>query len=342
MGRQRSGGPVRREPVRGEPLRAGLIGFGAMGRNHARVLGGLPGVELVGVVDPLGGAGPCGVPVLRELDRLLALGIDYAVVACPTAGHEGVGLRLAGAGVPALIEKPLAPDSRAAGRLVAAFDGLVAGVGQVERYNPALQQLRTRLAAGELGEVYQVSTRRQGPFPQRIADVGVVQDLATHDIDLTGWITGQAYASVAARTVRKSGRPHEDMVAVVGTLADGTMVSHLVNWLSPQKERQVAVTGERGCLVADTLTGDLTLHANGAVATEWELVRAFRGVTEGDVVRYAFPKREPLLSEHEQFREAVAGRPATIVPLAEGLRTVTVAESVLAAAGRPVPLEVTG
>ncbi|MER5866894.1 Gfo/Idh/MocA family oxidoreductase [Kitasatospora sp. NPDC002040] len=323
-----------REPGRGRPLRAGLIGLGAMGRNHARVLAGLDGVELVGVVDPAGGTVLGGAPVLAELNDLLALGIDYAVVACPTAQHEGVGLRLAVAGVPALIEKPLAHDARAARRLVEAFRGLVAGVGHVERYNPALQQLRARLANGELGEVYQVSTRRQGPFPSRIADIGVVKDLATHDIDLTGWITGQPYASVAARTVRKSGRPHEDMVAVVGTLADGTMVSHLVNWLSPQKERYVAVTGERGCLVADTLTADLTRQVNGAVATEWDTVRAFRGVAEGDVIRYAFRKREPLLSLHEQFREAVAGRPAETVGLAEGLHTVEVAESVLAAAGR--------
>ncbi|WTU00673.1 Gfo/Idh/MocA family oxidoreductase [Kitasatospora sp. NBC_00070] len=328
---------MRAEPrgtERGRPLRAGLIGLGAMGRNHARVLGALAGVELVGVVDPAGGTAPDGVPVLADLNDLLALGVDYAVVACPTAQHESVGLRLAVAGVPALIEKPLAHDARAARRLVDAFRGQIAGVGHVERYNPALQQLRARLARGELGEVYQVSTRRQGPFPRRIADVGVVKDLATHDIDLTGWITGQSYASVAARTVRKSGRPYEDMVAAVGTLADGTMVSHLVNWLSPQKERYVAVTGERGCLVADTLTADLTLQVNGAVPTEWDTVRTFRGVTEGDVIRYAFPKREPLMSEHEQFREAVAGRSAETVALTEGLHTVEVAESVLAAAGR--------
>ncbi|WFE39461.1 Gfo/Idh/MocA family oxidoreductase [Micromonospora sp. WMMD998] len=316
-------------------LRAGLIGLGAMGRNHARVLSSLDGVELVGVVDPVGDStGTLRAPVVPEVSDLLALGVDYAVVACPTALHEPIGLELAANGVSALIEKPLAQSVEAATRLVEAFEaaGLVAGVGHIERYNPALQSLRTRLEAGELGEVFQVVTRRQGPFPHRIADVGVVMDLATHDIDLTAWVTGREYTSVAARTVSRSGRLHEDMVAVVGQLSDGTMVNHLVNWLSPLKERSTVVTGDKGCFVADTLTADLTFYANAAIDTEWEALRAFRGVAEGDMVRYAIPKREPLLVEHERFRDAVEGKQSDIVTLRQGLRTVQVAAGLLESA----------
>lgn len=315
------------------PLRAGLVGLGTMGRNHARVLSGLDGVELVGVVEPTGtGNGLThDRPVVATVTELLAMGIDYAVVACPTGLHEEVGLELAEAGVGALIEKPLAHSVAAAQRLVDAFEtrGLVAGVGHIERFNPALQSMRQRIEDGLLGDVFQVVTRRQGPFPHRIADVGVVMDLATHDIDLTSWVTGQEYVSVSARTISKSGRAHEDMVAVVGNLEDGTIVSHLVNWLSPLKERYTAVTGERGCLVADTLTADLTFYANGAVASEWEAVRAFRGVAEGDMVRYAIPKREPLLVEHERFRDAVHGETNDTVTLRQGLRTVEVSAAVL-------------
>ncbi|MCF0092315.1 Gfo/Idh/MocA family oxidoreductase [Micromonospora sp. NPDC049114] len=316
-------------------LRAGLIGLGAMGRNHARVLSNLDGVELVGVVDPAGDVtGTLRAPVVPELGDLLAMGVDYAVVACPTALHERVGLELAANGVCALIEKPLAQSVETATRLVEAFEsaGLVAGVGHIERYNPALQSLRTRLEAGELGEVFQVVTRRQGPFPHRIADVGVVMDLATHDIDLTAWVTAQEYASVSARTVSRSGRLHEDMVAVVGQLSDGTMVNHLVNWLSPLKERSTVITGDKGCFVADTLTADLTFYANAAIDTEWEALRAFRGVAEGDMVRFAIPKREPLLVEHERFRDAVEGKESDIVTLRQGLRTVQVAAALLESA----------
>jgi len=314
------------------PLRAGLVGLGTMGRNHARVLAGLDGVELVGIVEPgVPNGATQGSPVVDTVAELLALGIDYAVVACPTGLHEEVGLQLADAGVCALIEKPLANSVEAAQRLVDAFEArqLVAGVGHIERFNPALQSMRQRIEDGLLGDVFQVVTRRQGPFPHRIADVGVVMDLATHDIDLTSWVTGQEYVSVSARTLSKSGRPHEDMVAAVGNLADGTIVSHLVNWLSPLKERYSAVTGERGCLVADTLTADLTFFANGAVSSEWEAVRAFRGVAEGDMIRFAIPKREPLLVEHERFRDSVNGETNDTVTLRQGLRTVEVAAAVL-------------
>ncbi|MEW2384536.1 Gfo/Idh/MocA family oxidoreductase [Micromonospora sp. NPDC047707] len=327
----------------GKQLRAGLIGLGAMGRNHARVLSGLDGVDLVGIVDPAGDpTGQLRAPVLPTLDELLALGIDYAVVACPTALHEQIGLELARNGVSALIEKPLAQSVEASVRLVEAFEsaGLVAGVGHIERYNPALQNLRLRLEAGELGEVYQVVTRRQGPFPHRIADVGVVMDLATHDIDLTGWVTGREYTSVSARTVSRSGRLHEDMVAAVGQLSDGTMVSHLVNWLSPLKERSTVITGDRGCFIADTLTADLTFYANAAIDMEWEALRTFRGVATGDMIRYAIPKREPLLVEHERFRDAVEGKESDIVTLRQGLRTVQVAAALLESASAGVTVSV--
>lgn len=318
-------------------LRTGLIGLGAMGRNHLRALGELPGTELVGVVEPAPTdlKMPPGVPILRTVEELVARGVDYAVVACPTALHAQVGIVLAEAGVHTLFEKPLADTVEAAQQLQEAFRarGLIAGVGHIERYNPALQNLRERLAAGSLGEVYQVVTRRQGPFPARIADVGVVMDLATHDIDLTTWVTNQDYLSVAALTARKSGRAHEDMVVVVAELSGGVMVNHIVNWLSPLKERSTIVTGERGCYMVDTLTADLTFYANGAVSTEWEAIRNFRGVSEGDVTRFAIARREPLVVEHEHFRDAVAGGNETgIVTIAQGLRTVQVSTAVLESA----------
>lgn len=326
-------------------LRAGLIGLGMMGRHHARVLRSLDDVELVAVADP--GGDPHGVagglPVLSTIDELIGAGIDYCMVAVPTIYHEEIGLALAAAGVHAMIEKPLAQDGPAALRLAMAFEKaeLVGAVGHIERYNPALQNLRVRLEQGELGEVYQVQTRRQGPFPARIADVGVVKDLATHDIDLTAWVTQQQFRSVSARTAFKSGREHEDLVAVVGQLTDGTVTSHLVNWLSPLKERMTIVTGEKGAFVADTLTADLTFFANGVMPTAWDAIAKFRGVSEGDMIRYAIAKPEPLRVEHEAFRDAVLGKDADIVTMRQGLATVAVAEAVLASAqtGRTVDLD---
>ena len=322
-------------------LRAGLVGLGMMGRHHARVLGSLDGVDLVAVSDPMGDphnvAG--GREVLKSVDDLIKVGIDYAMVAAPTAFHQELALKLADAGIHALIEKPLAVDTPAAKEITAAFaaKNLVGAVGHIERYNPALQQLRARLDAGELGAVYQITTRRQGPFPARIADVGVIKDLATHDIDSTAWVARSKYISVSARTAHKSGREHEDMVAAVCDLENGIISNHLVNWLTPFKERLTIVTGERGAFVADTLTADLTFYANASVETQWDSVAAFRGVSEGDVVRYAFAKPEPLRVEHEAFRDAVLGLPGAnekIVTMEQGLATVAVASAMLESANR--------
>lgn len=325
-------------------LRAGLIGLGMMGRHHARVLSGLEGVDLVAVADPKGDQHgvASGRPLLTCVEELIAVGLDYCVVAVPTAHHSEVALSLADAGVHVLIEKPLAEDSVAARSIVDAFAhrGLIGAVGHVERYNAALQSARRRLEAGDLGTVYQIITRRQGPFPGRIADVGVVKDLATHDIDLTAWVARQDFASVAARTAHKSGRAHEDLVAVVGCLVDGTVTNHLVNWLSPLKERVTIITGERGAFVADTLTADLTFYANGSVPTTWGDLQQFRGVSEGDVVRYAIAKPEPLRVQHEAFRDVLLGRDADIVTLVQGLVTLAVAEAMIesAATGSTVHL----
>lgn len=315
-------------------LRVGLIGLGMMGRHHARVLRQIDGLDLVAIADANGDPHQVAgdLPVLNSVAELIDTGIDMAVCAVPTGMHEEIGLELAQAGVHTLIEKPIADSVESATRLAEAFaaGGVVGAVGYIERYNPALQSLRDRMAAGELGEIYQIATRRQGPFPARIADVGVVKDLATHDIDLTAWLAQAEYAHVDAQVTTRSGRAYEDMVAATGRLHNGIITNHLVNWLSPMKERVTVVTGEKGAFTADTLTADLTFHANGVVDTEWESVARFRGVSEGDMTRFAIQKREPLRVEHENFRDAVLGMNNDVVTLQEGLNALRTVETLLA------------
>lgn len=315
-------------------LRAGVLGLGVMGQNHARVLAGLNGVDFVGVYDPAPNVQELvhDKPVVRDLEDFLKLGIDYAVVAAPTVYHLEMGTRLADAGIHALIEKPVASSAEDAATLRDLFTtrGLVGGVGHIERYNPALQVARQKIEDGLIGEIYQVATRRQSPFPGRIADVGVIKDLASHDIDLTAWVAQQEFVSVNARTAHRSGRPHEDMVVAVGTLSGGAITSHIVNWLTPFKERVTVISGENGTLVADTLTADLSYYENGRIQVAWDPA-SFRGVSEGDVTKFALDRREPLQLEHEAFRDSViAGTPTGIVTLAEGTRVVEIAEQMLA------------
>ena len=200
--------------------------------------------------------------------------------------------------------------------------------------------MRRLVSEGYLGEVYQVVTRRQSPFPARISDVGVVKDLATHDVDLAAWVAGSEYESIYAQTAYRSGREFEDMVSATGRFKNGVLVSHLVNWLTPFKDRITIVTGERGALVADTAMSDLTFYENGRFPVEWDQIAAFRGVSGGEVTRFALVKREPLRVEHEHFRDAILGTGTEHVTMREGLQTMKVIQAMLdsAASGEAVKL----
>lgn len=317
-------------------LRAGLVGLGAMGRHHARVLSTLEGVSLVGGADPRGDPFTAcrDIPVVPSVHDLLSLQVDYVVVATPTWEHGEVALTLAAEGVPTLVEKPLAMGVAEGEAVVRAFRqaSTLCAVGHIERYNPALQQAKRRLDAGQIGDVYHLSTRRLSPFPSRISDVGVVMDLATHDIDLAMWLLGERYASVSAATRFKAEREFEDLLVANATMTDGTAVSQQVNWLSPVKERVTVITGERGMLLANTVTSELTFYANGNGEFDWETNTAFGGVLEGDVTRYSFEKTEPLRAEHERFRDAVLGESDQIATADEALEVVRVAAAMLESA----------
>jgi UDP-N-acetylglucosamine 3-dehydrogenase len=314
-------------------LRTAIIGLGMMGTNHARVLSNLEGVELVAVADPQGDAQKVlpQIKVLNSVDEVIKLGVDYCVISAPTAFHEEIASQLIANGIHFLVEKPIADTYASAVKIrdAAKAAKVIGAAGHIERFNSALQEARKRVLAGELGTIYQVATRRQGPFPSRISDVGVVKDLATHDIDLTSWITGKKYLQVSANAAFRSGREHEDLISVSGLLEDSIVVSHLVNWLSPLKERKIIITGEKGTFVADTLRADLTFYENGKIEISQSELAHFRGVTQGDVHILAFEKPEPLVVEHQNFRDAVLGKPSNIVSLEEGTTTVKIADAII-------------
>ena len=249
------------------------------------------------------------------------------VLATPAEDHEKAACRLARAGIHTLVEKPLATDIGGAEAVRDSFrtTSLVGAVGHVERFNPALQEMKRRLDSGFLGNVFAISTTRVGPFPLRINGVGVITDLAIHDIDIVQWLIGP-FATLKSQLAHQIGTDREDLVTAVGRLADDTVVSMSVNWLTPSKRREVTVLGERGALVADLLTSDLTYYSNSAIPVEWDEMARLKGVSEGDVTRYAIRKTEPLQLELEGFRDAVLGRAsAQIVTLDEGVEVMRVA-----------------
>ena len=328
--------------------RGAVIGLGMMGRHHARLLQASERVQFAGAVDPEGDRYRAVYEpslVFRSLEALLAAGVpDFAVVSVPTELHPQVAATLAEAGVSLLIEKPLAASTAEAQEIVRIVEGagVTAAVGHVERFNPALLELRRRLLGGQIGRLFTASTVRSGPFPARVLDVGVVKDLATHDIDLVSWLADSRIATVAAQTQYLTGRRHEDLVLVNGALESGAAFNIVVDWVSPTKVRRTRVLGERGMLEADTLTADLYFYENGDIDITWSAAQQFRGVSEGDVTRYAFERREPLQMELEAFLDLLERRPGReTVSLDQGVEIVRVAEAVLDSATnrRTVTLE---
>ncbi|MGI9608703.1 MAG: Gfo/Idh/MocA family oxidoreductase [Acidimicrobiia bacterium] len=315
-------------------MRFGLVGLGMMGRHHARILSESTEVDFVGAVDPMGdrhGAMRSG-DVFVDVKTMVERGVDAVVVAVPTTNHEHIALALAEAGVHTMIEKPLADGVAAGERIRDAFANteVVGCVGHVERFNSALQEMQRRVAGGDLGRVISISTERVGPFPHRIQDVGVVKDLATHDIDIVTWIGGAPFAEVTGQLAHKMGRPHEDLVVAVGRLENDVVASMNVNWLTPAKRRAVTVLGQKGAYVADMLTGDLRFYSNAEIDSQWDQMAQLRGVSEGDMIQYAFPKREPLVVEHEAFRHVIEGGEIEgVVSLDEGVRILEVAEMII-------------
>lgn len=310
-------------------LRAAVIGAGTMGRNHVRVLGELPGVEPVAIVDPA--APDLGIPVAADLAELSGR-VDFAVLAAPSGLHEDIGLQLSGLGIPTLIEKPVAPTSASALRLARAYaeSGVAAAAGHVERFNPVVLALRTALTEGVIGRVRRLETIRIGPFPNRPMPVGVVADLLVHDIDLACFLLDGNYLSVTAEMRTDPGRSCEDDVRVEALLqrSDGQRieVTQHAGRTSPERQRMIHVSGDRGNLAADLFTQTLVVREDCRTVAEMPIARD-----------------QPLAGELAAWCEVVrSGRPDPILAsLTDGARAVQVAEAVLdsASAGTPVTLD---
>jgi len=309
-------------PAEREPFRGLVVGLGIMGSHHLRVLLALEGVEVAAVVDPdphRRAVAQRSWPGLRAYARLgealAAERLDFAAVVVPVDQLPPCVHEVLAAGVHAMVEKPTAPTEQDAVAMIedARARGLVLGVGHVERFNPAVIALKRKLDEGLLGHIYQMHARRLSPFPDRDSIRGVALDLATHDIDVMRYLTGAEVDRVFAETSQRHLEGAEDLLCA--TLRFENDVNGLleVNWLTPTKVRELTVTGENGMCHVDYLAQNLFFYEHPVQQTEWDALAGMRGPGEGDMVRYALPRREPLRVEWEAFLEALRlGGPAPV------------------------------
>jgi UDP-N-acetylglucosamine 3-dehydrogenase len=308
-------------------LRAGVIGLGQMGKNHLRVLNDLSGVSVVGVVDPLAK----DLDFQMTIEKLISLKPDYCVVSVPSVFHLEVTMQLIDAGIHFLIEKPMSLDSKSANQIISESErsGVKGAVGYIERSNSAMLKAKELLQQGFLGNLIQISTRRRGPNPLRIKDVGVTKDLATHDFDGITWLTGMNYKSVYATCYKSRLNGNEDLVSCVGTLESAINATSNVDWITPTKIREISILGQNGALKVDTLNSDLIYYQAAEIESSDRFTSHLRGGFQGDITNIAFPKKEALQVEHENFVEFLEGKPASIATLREGLQVIKVAEAAL-------------
>ena len=330
-------------------IRVAVIGAGAMGRNHIRLYSELPDVELVGIADTrvATAEGLCrrfGGRAYADIEHLLDAEQPQAVtIAVPTVAHLEVGLQALQRGIHVLIEKPLAFTVDEGQQLIDAAKRWKAHlmVGHIERFNPAVVALKQRLNRGELGRVFQFDARRQGPFPTRVIDVGVVIDLAVHDLDIMRYISGSEIVRVFAETEQRIHSTREDLLTGVVRLADGAVGLLSINWLTPTKIRELSVIGERGMFRVDYLTQDLYFFENATASDgEWDTLRVLRGVSEGPMIRQVIAKKEPLRAELEAFMAAVREEAEVAVTGEDGLQALALAQAIVQSGREHRPIAV--
>jgi UDP-N-acetylglucosamine 3-dehydrogenase len=321
-------------------LRVGVVGVGVMGSNHARVFADLADVDLVGVADPDSAqrdfvSRTLGCAAFSDIDALLAQGVDALTIAAPTHLHRELALRSIARGVHVLVEKPIAPSVEEGRAIIAAARRarLALMVGHVERFNPTVEAIKEAIR-GE--DILSIAITRVGPFPPRMSNVGVVIDLAVHDIDLIRWFTESEIAEVQPQ-LSSAIAEREDIALLQFRTASGVLAHINTNWLTPFKARNVVIATRNKYITGDLLTRQVTecfgFQPDGSYS--------MRHLSVGHA--------EPLRAELQAFVAAIRNGKQPAVSGEEGVASLEIAIRCLEsramadfARRRPAPRRLTG
>ena len=320
----------------GRVLRACVVGVGHLGRHHARILGELPDMDLIGVVDPHEERGRAAADLSdcawHSSSESVIEDIDFAVIAVPTTLHLEAAAPFLKSGKSVLIEKPLAPDPATCRELLALAEkhGARIGVGHVERFNPAVRR------AMELGiRPRFVEAHRLAPFSFRSTDVGVVLDLMIHDIDLVLAWTGETpekIDAVGGRTLSAT----EDLCSARLQFPSGAVANLTASRLSMKPMRRFRVFGPDSYVSVDSQDqyallvkkkGEFTPDVVAQAIASGDTNLALEGILETEELRLS--DDEPLRAELLEFGQAIVANRAHEVTGEDGMRAVEIAHQVL-------------
>jgi UDP-N-acetylglucosamine 3-dehydrogenase len=284
-----------------------VIGFGAMGKNHCRVINKSSEAALVGVCDVV-------KPEIFDFecpfftnpkDLLNSIEVDAVIIATPSITHFEIAEVFLDLRIPLLIEKPVTANIEEADYLIEKFqNGPKVCVGHIERFNPVVIALLDNL---KNKEIYSFHLTRVGPIPPRIADAGVLSDLAVHDIDLIRYLSKSKIISHKVYSSNKKHTHYEDN-AILSFLLDGEMVASITtNWLTPFKKRMIEVSSKESYFEANLITQELIEYS------DFNSDHSFR-LRHCNVV-----KSEPLAAQLTAFVNYIStGKPGNLAMLDDG------------------------
>lgn len=321
-----------------EKLRVGVIGTGAMGRNHVRVYSELANVELVAVAD----VDEKGLEIIGKKygiktytnykDMLENERLDVVNIVVPTKLHYSISIDCLNAKVNVLLEKPIASTVKEGEEIIklAKENGLKLMIGHIERFNPAIIELKKRLDNNELGKVFKIDINRVGPFPARVRDVGVVIDLAVHDLDILRYLTGSEVKRYCSEIDSKIHSSNEDLLKALIRMENDALCTLSIDWLTPTKIRKLYITGEKGMFVADYLTQELYFYENAILNGEdIKYSEMLRGVLEGKMTKFFVSKKEPLSAEIEHFIDCVVNNKEPLIKGEDGIKALELAQGLI-------------
>jgi UDP-N-acetylglucosamine 3-dehydrogenase len=300
-------------------LGVAVIGTGFWGKNHARVYKELASTELVAICDVNAEiaksiADQFGVKAYTTSTRMLKNEEIEAVSVCTwSTSLAKEALKALKAGKHVLVEKPMAANTRQAEKLLetAEKNDLHLTVGFLMRFIPGLQHIREVVENKKIGELVCAAAKRVSQWPERIGDVGVVKDMAIHDIDVMRYIFNEDPITVYAKTGSMRHKKFEDYAQIMLTYKDGKSAFIESNWLTPYKTRTLTVTGSDAIMRLDYITQELWIEE------------------PKETLQPRYPWQEPLKLELQHFADCILAKKKPLITAADGLKALQIAEAAL-------------
>lgn len=309
-------------------MRVGVIGVGVMGTQHARIYSQLKDVELIGVADIKESAKKIakkhGCEYFKNYKELLKK-TEAVSICVPTSLHKKICLNALRFNNHILVEKPITDNIPDALQIIkiAKERNLILMVGHVERFNPVVREIKRRIK--EFGEIFSIFSQRVGVYPPRIKDVGVIIDLAVHDIDIMRYLLEKKVKKVYSLSRCILHNKREDISIINLEFENGCIGTIYVNWLTPTKIRKIDIIGSKKFGTADLITQTLFIYPNFGSEKFKSFEEFYNKYRELKGKRIKIEKKEPLKEELQHFIECIKKGKKPLVDGVEGLLTLKIA-----------------